>query len=927
MKPEQWQRAYEIYQAVCDLPSSEQRAYLESLEAEPEIVTEVLALITRGEDSGPPRNTATDQRSQGPLVGTAFGRYTIFGLLGRGATGDVYAAGDPELNRIIALKFLNSERVGMRSAVHRFVSEAKAASALNHPNIVTVHEVLHRDSTLAIAMELVEGKSLRLFCHEPQHAEQVIHWGRQIAAALAAAHAQGIVHRDIKPENIMLRPDGLIKVLDFGLARNLEGANQTSTAGLPVGTLRYMSPEQARGETLRGATDVFSLGVVLYELATGHHPFAADSPFASAHAIAATDPPAPSSFNRAIPADLESLINTMLAKDPLARPGTEAVVETLGALLLETSRSDRVRVSTRWGWMHPSRKARLGWRTYIVLGAVFLAAVIVPLVYFRHGADEVIPEIAPFTTLPNQQVSPSFSPDGRTVAFAWGSVITHRFSICTKPAEGGNETCLTPPEETDYSPAWSPDGRWIGYLSGAFGDNGSLYIRSPATGEVRKLSDIPRGNWPTQRALAWTGDSKAVIAKENTALFIVPLSGHPRQLTTPPEGTSDFDPAVSSDGSELVFTRSTRKSASLYRLRLDRAGIAQRIELPKQLEGQQFLDACWLPKRHELLVDVGSLGEIWRMRMPGTPQLLARDAYSIFGPAASPDGRHVLYVQDQPDANLWTLKLDAPDALPERLDVLSSTRSEFDPQYSPDGKMIAFQSFRSGYPEIWVGRPDGSALIQLTHFNGPETASPYWSPDGKWVTFDSRVEGVATIFVIAAAGGDPKPITPKGLPSVLPSWSHDGKWIYFASARSGRMEVWRMTPAGAAPEQITRHGGYAAIDSTEGRFVYYAKSRNQDDGLWRLSLETGEDVRVLPRVLERAFAITRQAIYYAYLVKGYTRTKIEKLPFGADHVAPIALFPRPIVAGFSVRSDERELILGQLDTHTSELIMMTLRPK
>jgi len=136
-----------------------------------------------------------------------------------------------------------------------------------------------------------------------------------------------------------------------------------------------------------------------------------------------------------------------------------------------------------------------------------------------------------------------------------------------------------------------------------------------------------------------------------------------------------------------------------------------------------------------------------------------------------------------------------------------------------------------------------------------------------------------------------------------------------------------MTAAGAAPEPVTRHGGYAAIDSTEGRFVYYAKSRNQDDGLWRLSLETGEDVRVLPRVLERAFAITRQAIYYAYLVKGYTRTKIEKLPFGADHVAPIALFPRPIVAGFSVRSDERELILGQLDTHTSELIMMTLRPK
>jgi Tol biopolymer transport system component len=306
----------------------------------------------------------------------------------------------------------------------------------------------------------------------------------------------------------------------------------------------------------------------------------------------------------------------------------------------------------------------------------------------------------------------------------------------------------------------------------------------------------------------------------------------------------------------------------------------------------------------------------------GAPQLLAQDSFGITDVTVSPDGRHAIYVQDRPDVNLWTLKLATAHPTPELADSLSSTRSEFDPQYSADGRMVAFQSDRSGNPEIWAGARDGSDLKQLTHFEGPETGAPYWSPDGKSITFHSRVEGLATIFVVPTAGGTPRAISPKDFASELPSWSHDGKWIYFTSSRSGRMEIWRMRPDGGGPEQITRNGGYAAIDSMDSRFVYYAKSRNQDDGLWRLSLETGEDVRVLPRVLERAFGITRDAIYYGYLIDGFTRTAIEKLPYGATKPVRLAIFPKPIVMGFAVRPDESELTLGQLDTHTSQLMMM-----
>jgi serine/threonine protein kinase len=203
--------------------------------------------------------------------------------------GEVYAARDTELDRPVALKFLLSEADGDRSGIRRFVREAKAASALNHPNILTVYEVVHAGSGLAIAMELVEGKAFREFCSRSLSLEQVVDLGRQVASALATAHEKGLVHRDIKPENLVLRQDGLVKVLDFGLAREFstQAATNTQTTGLDtaVGTPRYMSPEQLRGDTLTGATDLFSLGIVLYELATCRHPFAADFTWETAYAI------------------------------------------------------------------------------------------------------------------------------------------------------------------------------------------------------------------------------------------------------------------------------------------------------------------------------------------------------------------------------------------------------------------------------------------------------------------------------------------------------------------------------------------------------------------------------------------------------------------------------------------------------------------
>ena len=320
---EKWKCAYELFERALELPASERLMFTQSATSDPEVLRLAFELIegTPDEDPEAPGGLV-------PKVGDRIGRYEIMGKLGQGGIGSVYSARDTDLRRTAALKVLAPGLGATKLAAERLVREARAASALNYPHIVTVYEVIRLDGQVVLAMELVEGSSLRRYCGEAQPPVRVIEWGCQIAHALAAAHEHGIVHGDIKPENLMVRPDGYIKVLDFGLARQLMTAEQpesTNPSGVLGGTLNYMSPEQTRGERPTRASDIFSLALMLYELATGSHPFATDSPIDTAHAIAHDVPKPVSGLNPKIPAALDRLIGSMLAKDPSKRPSAEEV--------------------------------------------------------------------------------------------------------------------------------------------------------------------------------------------------------------------------------------------------------------------------------------------------------------------------------------------------------------------------------------------------------------------------------------------------------------------------------------------------------------------------------------------------------------------------------------------------------------------------
>ena len=320
---EQLRAVWVLYQAVSEASPARRGELLKTDTLDPLVAKEVLAMLEKGQ--GPVVPPSAEERS-----GQKIGRFLVKSRIGRGGMAEVYLARDTELDRDLALKFLpigNRER----GLVDRSIREARAASAVNHPNIVTIYEVINTETDLVIAMELIDGVPLRQFCGKPQPIRQVLSWGQQIAAALAAVHTEGIMHLDLKPENIMSRRDGFLKILDFGLARFVE-QDLGSQSGRQAGTLRYMAPEQFLSGAASKATDVFALGLVLYELCTGEHPFAADTLFQTATAIANAQPPLPSSKDPLVPSELDSLLLSMLEKEGNHRPSAAQVAETLARL-------------------------------------------------------------------------------------------------------------------------------------------------------------------------------------------------------------------------------------------------------------------------------------------------------------------------------------------------------------------------------------------------------------------------------------------------------------------------------------------------------------------------------------------------------------------------------------------------------------------
>lgn len=574
----------------------------------------------------------------------------------------------------------------------------------------------------------------------------------------------------------------------------------------------------------------------------------------------------------------------------------------------------------------------LAWCGVAVLCVIALA---VAWRYFAPPRQpNLSPKVTPLTSYQGNECNPAFSPDGKQIAFAWTGEQGDNWDIYIRMVEGGNPLRLTSNPAFDLNPTWSPDGRTLAFYRQTQ-DEGGIYLTPVLGGAERKLADV----FPNRFALVphtllhWSPCSNvlAVSDKQSAAEpFSISLlsseTGESRSLTSPPGSTiGDLSPAFSPDGQSVAFVRATSAVVEdLYVISL-KGGEPRRLTFTNA----GIYNLTWSSDGREIVFSArpGGNSNLWRIAVDGgKPELIAAAGYNTVDPNFSRQDDRLVYAQYTEDVNIWRIDLSAagkPRPPPKRL--ISSTRIDSGPQYSPDGLRIAFASTRSGSFEIWTCDSSGENPIQLTSFRGPLAGSPRWSPDGRQIVFDSRPDGNADIFLINSEGGKPRRLTEDPAEDIVPSWSRDGRWIYFASTRSGTMQVWKLPAAGGEALQVTAQGGFEAFESPDGQWLYYTKNRGLPS-IWRLPVAGGDESPVLDfhsSDYSRYWQIVSQGIYFATLEAGQTRIKF--FSFASAKTLPVATPEKALAQGdigLTVSPDGRWLLYSQLDEKVGDIMML-----
>ena len=876
MNAERLKQIEDIYHAALQTPPGKRETFFkEYCGADQSLRFEVESLLAFDKSfdkfiDSPPESIAaemfSEQENPSNLINREIGRYKIRKLLGEGGMGKVFLAEDIELERLVALKILPADFAGDKARVHRFIREAKAISALNHPNILTIYEIGNFENLRFIATEYIEGETLRQRqIREPLDLREILDAAAQIAAALNAAHSAGIIHRDIKPENIMLREDGFTKVLDFGLAKLTEKQSPTEDLEAPtrqldvtnpgtiMGTASYMSPEQIRGRNdIDGRTDIWSLGVVIFEILTGRVPFPGETVSDVIASILKSDAPHLSKCVENCPAELERIVTKCLQKN---REERYQVVKDL-ALDLKTLRRE-LEYSTEFAPVTDSAKRNLTVEiqqqtTNIETGRRFSALNVLSILlaaglifggiwwFFGTARNFETPEAASLKTVEvaNWSSSPgevysvgSFSPDGKMTAFS--STRSGSKNIWIKQTTSGEAVQITKDEFGSEQPIWSPSGEELAFFS-TRGNQAGIWRMPILGGSPKLIAPLEDGS----SILRLWSKQNLIYYESNYDIYAVDVnSGQTKRLTNfDANGIEAESMNISPDEQRVIYVTVDGETWNIWTKNLDENAPKKLYSTNSEIrntifhaDGQRFFFSQSVDDEFQIFVtDINAAP-------PKQITFAERDCFVV---NASSDGARILYGSAKEESDIWSVNVK--DA--KEITVASDIDSELWANVSPDGKTIAYQSIRN----LSQGNKISKGAILTKNLNSDESPaelvgggfSPVWSPDGQTIAYAHiAADDKFQISTIRAGNGGQKflaaddsfPASYTTLPynrlqNAYFSWSPNSAKIAYISKRNGQYNIWLANPDGSGNTQLTDNNDqniYCPLWSADGKQIAF----------------------------------------------------------------------------------------------------------
>lgn len=834
--------------------------------------------------------------------------------------GEVYLAQDTELDRKVALKILPADLAANRDRMRRFVQEAKAAAALNHPNVAHIYEIGEHDGLHFIAMEYVEGKTLReKIHHERTELKKLIRYLQQVASGLAKAHAAGIVHRDLKPDNIMIARDGYAKILDFGLAKLIEApaaafgsetASDVATVALEehsvpgrlLGTVGYMSPEQAQGKAeIDHRSDIFSFGCMLYEAITLHRPFQGDSKVQSLYKIIYEPAPLLKDFNPSAPLELQRIVRRCLSKDPDERyqaiqdvaielrevrrelegdsqidatvPPSAIASEVMGPRSVQHSMRPTIAGPTRTEdsvarptssaeiILNEIKKHKRGFALSLVALLLAVGTVIVISIKFLSPLTE---KPGPFRSMKIMRLTTggkigntaikgytSISPDGKYVVFR--TTESGKDSLWVKQVSTGSLVKILPDVEGKIGgTTFSRDGELIYY---------SLFDKDDSLGT---LYQVPVLGGTPRRIMAGVTSPVTFSPDGKQLAFVRPSSAESDLITANIDGTGERKiatrklpdyfswgggPAWSPDGKRIVCgagTFSGNLSATIVSVPAE-GGADKAITSHNWVSVSRVL---WQADGSGLIIaavpELTSAGtQLWYVSYPGGEVRRITNDLNAYGTSSlglTADSKTLVTIQADKSAQVWVV---APDNGSSAKQITSGKYDGDSLAWTADGRIL-YTAPAGEQLDIWTINADGTANKQLTADSYTEGLGCV-SPDGRYAVFSSNRSGNFNLWRMDLAGGEQKQLTQGTEIDSQPTCSPDGQWVLFRSFRQGKSTFWKVPLAGGSPEQLTNKSSSWAAVSPDGKLVAlrYIEDQTNTNKIAVMPFAGGEPIKTL----------------------------------------------------------------------------------